>query len=117
MIQLSRKKDRIAIDLTAYPIGEDLCVVITGGDVPHLGALTAASRLEEPKTIAFGTHKEFHVTQMAAGHLREKIDGNFVVCSGIHLDNIKKQEISEVMALCEEMVLELCDRLKSGIGA
>ncbi len=116
MIQLSKKHNRIAINLTAYPMGEDLCVLITGGDTPHLGAFTAASRSMAPTTIAFDTHKEYHVTEMAAKHLREIYDGNFVVCCGIHLDNIEEQEISDVMEMTEQLVVHLCGCLKSESG-
>ena len=47
-------------------LGDDLCVFITGGDTPHLGALTAASPTTPPKSIVFDTHKEYYVTEMAA---------------------------------------------------
>jgi hypothetical protein len=116
MIQLSGKTGRIEINLTAYGMGGDLCVLISGGDTPHLGALTAASQSMGPKTIAFDTHKEYHVTEMAADRLHRAFDGNFVVCCGIHLDNIEKREIADVMELSEKLVLELCARLKNESG-
>ena len=116
MIQLRKKYDRIEINLTAYRMGKDLCVLITGGDTPHLGALTAGSRSMETKTIAFDVHKEHFVTELAAAHLRQAYDGNFVVCCGIHLDNIEKREISDVMDMTENMIVELCDRLKNESG-
>lgn len=112
MIQLARKHNRIEIELTAHQMGKDLCVIITGGDTPHLGALTAASEHLDPKTIVFDTHKEYYVTEAAARILREEYDGNVVICCGIHLDDILKQEISEVLMLAEAMVRELCVKLK-----
>ena len=116
MIQLNRTYGRINIELTAYHMGGDLCVIITGGDTPHLGALTASSQCMEPKTIAFDTHKEYYVTQMAVELLREVFDGNVVVCCGIHLDGIEKQEISDVMDMTEKMIAELCGLVKNETG-
>ena len=116
MIQLRAAHDRIEISLMAYKMGNDLCVLITGGDTPHLGALTAASPSTEPETIAFDTHKEYYVTEMAAGRLRTAFKGNVVVCCGIHLDNIKKREIAAVLELSETLILELCVRLTNESG-
>lgn len=113
MLQINRKVNRIEINLTAFQMGKDLCVILTGGDTPHLGALTAASQSLSPETIVFDTHKENFVTEMAAKMLRKEYQGNFVVCCGIHLDDIKKQEILDVMELCKKMIIELCDKLKS----
>ena len=116
MIQLVEKRGRIKITLSAYRVGDDLCVLLTGGDTPHVGALTAASQTMEPKSIVFDTHKEYYVTEMAAGHLRKVFMGNVVVCCGIHLDGIDKLEIETVMKLAEKMTLELCARLKNENG-
>lgn len=112
MVELSGQHQRITVNVAAYPMGQDLCVIITGGDTPHLGALTAASPSLDMQTIAFDTHKEYHVTEMAAELLRQSFKGNFVVCCGIHLDDISKQEIADVMALAERLVHELCAALK-----
>lgn len=116
MIQLKKKHNRIEISLASYRLGGDLCVFITGGDSPHLGAVTAASQSREPRTVAFDTHKENYVTEMAAELLRKSFSGNFVVCCGIHLDNIEKQEIDDIMQLSEMLIKELCGRLKNENG-
>ena len=109
---MREKHGRIEIEITVYPMGRDICVLITGGDTPHLGSLTAGTRDMAPATIAFTDHKEFHVTEMAAKYLEKAFEGNFVICCGIHLDNIDKQEIADVMTLTEKMVGELCARLR-----
>jgi gallate decarboxylase subunit D len=113
MIRLNKKLNRIEINLTAFPMGRDVSVIITGGDKPHLGALTAASRSLDPETIVFDNHKENFVTEMVAKVMREEYTGNFVVCCGIHLENIEKHEISDILDLCYQMTVELCDELRS----
>jgi len=113
MININKKVNRIEVNLTAFQMGKDLCVILTGGDTPHLGAITAASQSLSPETIVFDTHKENFVTEMIAKILRKEYEGNFVICCGIHLDDIEKQEISDVMDLCKTMTMELCDKLKS----
>ena len=113
MIQINKEMNRLKINLTAFQMGKDLCVILAGGDAPHLGALTAGSKSMNLETFVFDTHKENYVTEMAAEILRKEYPGNFVVCCGIHLDNIEKQEISAVMELCNQMIAELCAKLKS----
>lgn len=113
MININKKVNRIEVNLTAFQMGKDLCVILTGGDTPHLGAITAASQSLSPETIVFDTHKENFVTEMIAKILRKEYEGNFVICCGIHLDDIEKQEISDVMDLCKNMIMELCDKLRS----
>jgi hypothetical protein len=114
MIRLTRKKNRIRLSLKAVPMGPDLCVIITGGDTPHLGALTVVPESKEPVTVAFDEHKDDHVTKLAARILRREFSGNFVICCGIHLDHIEKREIADVLKMSEEMVCELCRRLNDG---
>ncbi len=113
MIRLSRKRNRIRLSIKAMQMGQDICVIITGG-APHLGAVTSGSKTTAPETTVFDEHKENHVTELAAGILRQEFDGNFVVCCGIHLDNIEKQEIADVMDMCRQMIFELSRRLKRG---
>ena len=119
-IVITRASGRIGITLRAVFMGRDLCVMITGGDTPHLGALTAVSNNQAPETIVFGAHKEHFVTEMAAGRLQTVLAGGgdrrAVVCCGIHLDNIEKREIDAVMALAGDMTEELCRRLDGGAG-
>ena len=45
--------NRIEVNLTAHFIAKDLCIILTGGDAPHLGAITASSQSLNPQTIRF----------------------------------------------------------------
>lgn len=114
MIQIDRRKDRIRLRLIAVPMGRDLCVVITGGDTPHLGAVTVCADKKEPVTEVFASHKDHVVTELAAGILRGEYEGSFALCCGIHLDRIEKREIEDILEMSEQMVRELCRRLKEG---
>ena len=112
MIEINKKINRIEINLTAFSMGKDLCVILTGGDTPHLGAITASSQSLDPQTIVFDTHKENYVTEMLAEILRKDYLGNFVICCGIHLEDIEKTEITDIMDLCRQMIIELCNKLR-----
>lgn len=112
MIQIEKQLNRLKMTLTAYYMGEDLCVLITGGDRPHLGTITAGARLEPIQTVQLQNHKEFYITEEIAVRLRKQFAGNFVVCCGAHWDNITKEEIKLVNQLTEELGAELINELQ-----
>lgn len=111
MIQLMKKSGRITIDLTAIRMGGDLCVMLTGGDRPHLGVVTVAAEDMDAQTFAFGTHKERFVTEPFAEVLRHTFNGHFVICCGIHVDQITKPEIDQVKVLSMALANDLCVQL------
>ncbi|MCQ2010282.1 hypothetical protein NOM01_09675 [Sporolactobacillus sp. STSJ-5] len=111
MIQLMKKSGRITIDLTAIRMGQDLCVMLTGGDRPHLGVVTIAAKGMDAQTLAFGTHKERFVTEPIAQVLSQRFSGHFVICCGIHVDQITKPEIDQVKVLSMALANDLCVQL------
>ena len=42
MYELTSKRGRIKVDLKAFIIGHDLCVIVSGGDAPHIGSVTVS---------------------------------------------------------------------------
>lgn len=109
MIVIDKKLGRIKIKLQAIRMGQDLCVIITGGK-EHIGAVTF-SYDTEANTVAFGNHKENFVTQAVGDVLKDNYCGNFVICCGIHFDNITKEEIGLVKVLTLNITEELCLKL------
>jgi len=112
MIHIEKHEGRIHLTLDAYFMGEDLVVLISGGDRPHLGTITAGARLEPLQTVQLQTHKEFYITEEIAVQLRKEFAGNFAICCGAHLDNIDKEEIKMMTALSIRMGKELIEEIK-----
>lgn len=111
VIHLEKKHGRIQLVLDAYPMGTDLVVMISGGDQPHLGTITAGARLEPLRTIQLQTHKEFYITEEIAVRLRKQFRGNFAICCGTHLDNVSKEEINVMADLSIQLGMELIEEL------
>lgn len=107
MIHLERTAGRIRLVLDAYFMGEDVVVLLSGGDRPHLGTITAGTRLEPLQTVQLQNHKEFYITEEIAVRLRKQFRGNFAICCGAHLDNITSEEIKQLT----EMGVSLGDEL------
>ena len=111
---------RISIEFTSIAMGSDLCVVIAGGDAPHLGAVAVAQaraslqdgskRSATTSVIALLGHKDDEIARRAAHALAARLNKNVAVCCGIHLDRITRGELDSianaVKKYCEEFPLE-----------
>jgi hypothetical protein len=95
---------RIIIDFSSVPMGNDLCVVIAGGEVPHLGAVAVAQAppsLQDNSKLSASTsvitllgHKEDENARNVAHLLAANLNKNVAVCCGIHVDDITAEELS-----------------------
>ncbi|HEL2051561.1 TPA: amino acid decarboxylase [Streptococcus suis] len=105
--RVSGKGVEITADMTF--IGKDLIVVMSGGDVPHVGTVTTWS-IDEKKstTIQFPSHSgRYHKDHILAELVIEKIKsdvvGNVVITSGVHIDGIRPEQIQESLSLAVQL--------------
>lgn len=117
MINLNRKLGRVKIDLKANYVGEDLIIVVSGGDVPHVGAISYGgegfrNKDFEKNTIIYGNHKEYIISQRFSQRIGDIFKGNYMISVGIHLENITGEEIKIVIKLSEELLEEIISIIK-----
>lgn len=113
-------KGRVKINLKAILIGEDLCVIISGGDSPHIGCVTlsvprpslADSRIISATTSVLNLigHKDDEAAKYVSHMLSSELNKNVVVTCGIHLDNITKEEINITFELLKELTEKLIQK-------
>ena len=121
------EKYQIKVQLT--DVGDDLCVLLTGGDTPHIGAVSAGvygpgigaahmtseeeEALKEPvHTYAYPSHRDHAMSEPLAKSLSQKLRKNVVVLCGIHIDHLPQEEIMEIVNLLpviEEEIISNCD--------
>jgi len=112
---------RVAIKMEAVSMGADYCLVITGGDRPHLGAValsTPRPSLADPQKISASTsvltlvgHKEDDVAKKIAHQFAAKLERHVVVACGVHLDGITKNELAVMEQMLEELAEQLLQKL------
>jgi hypothetical protein len=117
MIELHQELDRVQITLKCITIGSDLCITITGGDKPHIGAVALGcvhSSISNPEewsaSVSLMTvlgHKEDMLVYKAADQLASTLGSNVVVCCGIHLEEIEASEISKTLIIVDDLIHEL----------
>lgn len=89
-------KGRTALCYDIHCCGPDLLIHISGGG-DHLGAVSGAAG-GSVTTQVFPGHEEKWLTEPLAKALSAEFPGNVVVSAGVHLDQIRKEEIAAILA-------------------
>ena len=84
-----------------------LQVLIAGGDLSHIGAVSIADPAGKIETITFPGHKETIVAEKYARKLYEVMKVPIVVSAGIHYDKIIKEGILAVLEMTDTILEEL----------
>lgn len=99
----------------AYYLGHDLVVCIYNENA-HLGAAAVGEYDHEEGRASSSVitrlgHRDDEVAKKQAHFIARHTRKPVCVISGIHLDNITKQEIEEILSQAESLVSEFLDRL------
>lgn len=121
MQDLTIERGRIKINMKTFLIGKDLCVIISGGDCPHIGCVTLSvprSSLLHPNVNSATTsvlnlvgHKDDEAARYVSETLSSKLNKNVVVTCGIHIDNISVEEIELVINLLKQLTDTLTEKI------
>jgi hypothetical protein len=106
------------------PCGSDTCIVITGGDQPHIGAaalgVVTGSAAHPGKSAVTSSvlsvpgHKEGQLALEAAERLSKVLESTVVVTVGIHIDGITPELIELVREEFNLLVADLSQVLQQG---
>lgn len=120
MHDFTLEKGRIKVNLKAFTIGEDLCVILSGGDSPHIGCVTLSiprPSLSDLNNNSATTsvmnligHKDDEAAKYVSHILSSKLNKNVVVTCGIHVDKITSEEIKDVISLLKKLTDMLIEK-------
>jgi hypothetical protein len=113
-------EDRTQVTLLANKIGSDFVIYIYNQNA-HIGAVAVADyeHTSQRTSVSVMTrlgHKDDAIAQKAAYLICKSIKKPVCVIAGIHLDDITKEEIEEILAKTEAVVGELIDLIKRRKG-
>ena len=118
---VSLSAGRITVEATVVRAGGDLCIVLTGGDRPHIGTVTLSvprpSLADSARTSATTSilnctgHKDGEAAQYLGQRLAATLGTTVVVTGGIHVDDIRPDEIKTVLHLVDRLTTALVDLL------
>ena len=115
-MKLEKEKQGIAIQVWIEHIGNDLCVIVTGGTTPHIGSVSMSTprmSLDHTEKISSTTstynfigHKDDIISNLFSSSLSAAFDENVVVLCGIHIDNINMDSIELIQSLSQELLAD-----------
>lgn len=100
------------IFVRAVKLDEGMQVLIAGGEKSHIGAISYARPDEPIETIQFPGHKEGIISSTYARTLSERLKETVCAECGIHYDNLKKEQIEQVVKVCQKLLDQLTESMK-----
>ena len=119
---LERNAGHHKILLDVRNIGNDLLVIIYGGDEHHIGGIAIAyptkSHYRDATTISVNTmtfpgHKDYLLANTAAERICKALSRPVVVTVGIHMNNASKTEINQAVKAVDLLVEDLIDQYQN----
>ena len=114
---IERQKGRIRLCLRLLFMGADVCLVLTGGERPHLGAVAVAQARESlaapgklsatVSNITLPGHKDDDLARDIAKRFSASTATQVAVCCRIHLDGLLPDELEDIIAMSNDMLEEM----------
>ncbi len=111
MVELVIQEARVHLRLRALFMGQDMCVLLDGGQKPHIGAMSITSS-QETFTHSLPKHKEEQLAQQITQRLHSVFNVTIVCLCGIHVPSITREEIHLVQRLSMELVEKLIPEIQ-----
>jgi len=116
MQELTIERGRLRINMKFFLVGEDVCVIIAGGDSPHIGCVTLSVPRPSLSKDAYSAttsvlnllgHKDDEIAKYVSELLSSRLNKNVVVTCGIHVENITPKEINITFDIINEIINKL----------
>lgn len=112
MTKFQATETGVNLTLTAKWQNADLLIELTGGDVPHYGVVTTVSVATAPQTISLPSrpghvHQEGQLSEQVAAIIRPVLPGNAIIVCGVHVDNIRQDQMQAIFELTQQLAQQL----------
>ncbi|MFI5166614.1 MAG: hypothetical protein ACHQQS_08350 [Thermoanaerobaculales bacterium] len=111
-----------SLQAVVCPAGDDLVVVVSGGQRPHVGCVVVAyahpptadppDRTVTSSVLATPPHREETLARPLAERLARALGGTVVVAAGVHDDNLSQDGIATYLRLGERLGNDLLHALQ-----
>lgn len=101
------------IEFKIEPIGENILILIRGGEIPHIGSCVMSiprKSLQNNEKISCTSsvlnvigHKDEKICRIVAEKFCKKFQTVVVCVGGFHCENLTEKQIFEVIDACEEI--------------
>ena len=121
MMEIIEGKDKYKVKLVAIKSGEDLTVIISGGENPHIGTIAVSiprPSLKDSNKVSASTsvftltgHKEDELSKQIAESITKITKKITVVIVGLHIEKATSQDIEHLIQNTQKAVDKLRRKL------
>ena len=113
--EMTDGEDRMQINLSAYYLGRDIIIQLYNNNA-HLGTVAMGEYDHEEARASVSVitrpgHRDNVIAQKIALMVSKQIKGPTCVIAGIHIDNITKDEIDQIIKRVDLLTVKLCKQL------
>lgn len=126
MMEIIEGKDEYKVKLVAVRSGEELTVIIFGGEKPHIGAIAISiprPSLKDSNKMSVSTsvftlvgHKEDELSKQIAENITKVTKKVTVTILGLHIDKATAQDIEYLIQNTQKVVDKLIIKLVKKVG-
>ena len=92
---------------------EGVSILLSGGDLSHIGAVYIRDNENNIIKHSFKSHKDYVLAEEWMNRLADVCNVPIVVTVGIHYDDISLEEITKIQNISADMLNEACLQIKS----
>jgi hypothetical protein len=99
--------NKYQVKLETHMLGEDLLVVLTGGQRPHCGAVALAVPYKQTAScslLSMPQHKDGDLAKPLDERIAKRTGKNVVLVAGLHVDNATPDDIQMLVDNSEKEV-------------
>lgn len=89
----------------------DIHILLTGGSLPHTGAVSMYCDGREDGTIQPEGHRDKTVSDRWSQRMSQEFHCRVTTVCGIHYDKLTKDEITQVVSVTDEMLAEAMQKI------
>lgn len=114
MQQCSVRKELFGYEIRAEvtKLPEDIHILLTGGVLPHVGAVSIYKEGEAVNSLQLPKHKDGIIGNRWAKEVSKIFSLQVTVVCGIHYNSVTKEMIEKIVELSDEMLEEVIKNLK-----
>jgi len=126
MIKIIEGKNKYKVKLVAIRSGNELTVIISGGEKPHIGSIAISiprPSLKDSNKVSASTsvfvlvgHKEDELSKQIAENITKVTEKVTVTILGLHIDKATAQDIEYLIQNTQKVVDKLIIKLAKKVG-
>ena len=95
---------RHKVFLEERELGDEVLLLLYGGDRPHAGDIVLAEPGKETKVFKTDSYHKDEIVAVPIAEKRRDSTGKKVVCiAGIHVDNATDEDINKIIQNCKQL--------------